>query len=190
MSENIITPDMPEALKEIKENVTVWISRNGKGFLNEDSARWDGSTHTRCKDCETGFASKSWTICEYCRGVKEKTRLEEKLERWSKLPEGEPDDDGMVYCLVNDCFIQADMDHITDFCDENELEFSDLRLVVAAKSNLREIDYDFFCDDVHEDHEFTKEFETRLKEFNEFLSNYDTRSFEIPNLNHAFKYTI
>lgn len=189
MSDKIITPDMPEALKEVKENVNVYISRDGKGYLDEQTARWAGATHLRCKQCETGFTTKGWTICESCRGAKEKTKMEKKIDQWNKLPETSlPDEYAMFYCIVHNDFMRADDESICEYCEENDLKPSDLRLVLASKTSMRQIDYDFFCDDVHEDHEFSAEFDSKLKEFNAFLSNYDTTTYEVPNLNFTYRY--
>lgn len=189
MSETIITPDMDESLLEVRENVNVYISRNNKGFFDESTARYHGASHLKCTKCETGYAVKPRVVCDECEGVAKTDKLQEKIKTWKSLPSKEITEKCMLYCIFHDEFIDGSDDSILDFCDDNEIELSDLKLVFADKKHLS-IGLYYFEDDVHEDHDFSKEFKDKLEEFNNFLSSYDTNTYEIPNLSTAFKYTV
>lgn len=53
---------------------------------------------------------------------------------------------------------------------------SGLLAVTCTTSNFSQIDFNHWCDEVHEDWEPSAEFEKKLKEFNEFLANEPTKT--------------
>lgn len=186
----IITPDMPEALKEVK-NMTIYFSRHGKGFADEQRAREDGATHYKCNSCESGIVEKGRSMCPDCINKRSEARLQEKIEQWEKLQEGEaPEGYTMLYDIVSEDFIPCDDDEIIDYCKRNDFEICDLKLVFAEKTTLSTIDYDLFNDSIHEDHDYSKEFDEKLKAFNEFLTSYDTQTYEAPRMAYAKKYSV
>lgn len=67
------------------------------------------------------------------------------------------------------------LDDLLDYCSDEELEPSDLRLLNCVKSNFSPIELESICEEVtHEDWEPSKEFEDKLKEFNNWLTNQST----------------
>ena len=65
MEEKIILQDSPEAAT-FKTGLSGWVSREGRFWGdNEDSARWEGSTHRKCETCET-IVPRNRICCNEC----------------------------------------------------------------------------------------------------------------------------
>lgn len=155
MIDQIIMPDSPEAAKLV--TVTGWQSRSGRFYgSDERMARWDGATHVACRICG-GLVSKSWTACEACR---------EKMDRdrYFAMPEAEWDGKAMVYSDAKDRFYSSP-DDAFDCLEEGETEES-LRLVICEPAYARELDSEFFGDDLPGEVELPVEVEIAIDAFN------------------------
>lgn len=128
-------------------------------------------THDDCSDCGTEF-EKRYTYqrkCNLCLML-------DKVEKYNNLELVEWDGETPLAIYDDDVYF-FDYESIEEYCEENEVIMSELMLVVCNKSTFRTLDYDYFMDDTHEDWEPSTEFETKVKEFNEWLEQQDTNTY-------------
>lgn len=145
-----------------KETITGWVSRNRK-FYNQDEhmARWDGCTHMIC-DCGNTMI-KSYTKCEDCR----QKSVNQKRDA---LPIEEWDGETMIYCESNDKYFN-DMEEISEYLEDNDLDAEDLDLYICSPNYAHEISSEIWADYLPEDHEdLPKELQQKLDEFNKFIN--------------------
>jgi len=138
--EKIILNTDPEAAREI--TVTGWVSRDGLFFgKDERAARWSGCTHIVC---ECGKPTpKTYTRCEECRN--KLTR-----ERWLALPLVEWDGESPIVMFDDDRYFWSTED-LLDWCYDEDIKPSTLMLVTCEPHFAREIDADYWSDDLPED---------------------------------------
>lgn len=137
--------------------VTGWVSRHGRFYgQDERTARYDGCTHVVC---ECGKPTeKSWTHCAECREKR-------SHERWLALPLVEWD--GITpLCLHDDDQYFFDVDSIHEHAEEHEIPVSSLRLVVCEPNLAREVDPDYWTDELVEDGELPDWLEKALELLN------------------------
>lgn len=152
-----------EAAKFV-DTLSGWVSRGGIFFgKDEGAARYHGCTHWECRDCGAP-APKGWECCDDCKEKRSAARYE-KLERatW--------DEQGMLYSEVADRFFSS-WDEVADYMEEeNEktMEPVVLRLVICEPEYLRQVDEDYWSDDLPEDGELSAEVVAALAELNEVL---------------------
>lgn len=129
-------------------------------------------THKIC-DCGEEF-EKKYTYQKLCANCESKRNSEKynnlKLVEW---------DETTPLSLYEDDKYFFDEESIVEYCDENEVELADLKLVLCSKTSFSPVELDYICQDgevVHEDWEPSKEFEDKLKEFNNWLVKTDTNT--------------
>lgn len=61
---------------------------------------------------------------------------------------------------------------VEDYCEENEIEISDLELVICVPEYAREIDADMFSDQLPDNVDLPDEIEDAIRNFNQALKNY------------------
>lgn len=161
--EKIILDTDPEAAKFV-ENISGWVSRNGRFFgKQEDVARYDGCTHRACRDCGTATI-KHYLICDDCSEKK-------KAARYEKLETAVWDEDGMLYSDVADRYFSS-WEEVADYMEEeNEQTLApvSLRLVICDPVFLSPVDEDRWADDLPEDGELPDNVVAALAEFNDIL---------------------
>ena len=146
------------------KTVTGWVSSSGR-FWGEDEhmARYDGSTHRKCK-CG-GVYSKGWTACQKCRDQK---RMEVYLNMPFESYAGQP-----VVIFDNDIYFWNE-DDIRDYCDNEGVEFAELDLVICEPNYVRPFEYgDYYHDECPEDHDFetiAPEITKKIEELNKFIT--------------------
>ena len=133
----------PEAAKEV--TVTGFADITGRFWgKDEHMARWCSCTHIICacgKEVE-----KNWTICNDCRYTKARAKYQEmEFEEW--------DGKSYLYCNLHDHYF-SDLQEVADFCEDKEIEASALELIICEPQYARQIDDDFFCDELPEDMSF------------------------------------
>ena len=137
------------------ENIKGWVDINNRFFGNnpdsEHNARFSSCTHIKCV-CGK-LMTRGWTKCEECRSNQE-------IERYNKLP-FEKYDGGIVYSEMADKYFR-DADEIEEYCEENDVDAKDLRLVFLEPNKFSEIDADYWEDVLPEDSE--GELPTKLQE--------------------------
>ena len=132
-------------------------------------------THDNCADCGIEF-EKRFTYAKRCESCswKEEYKKSQALE----LVEWNGED---ALCIFNDDTYFFSEDDILSYCEDHDLKPSGLMLVLCQTTNFSTIDFDHWCDEVHEDWEPSSEFFQKLKEFNEFLQNESTNTWWATN---------
>lgn len=156
--ELVIFPDDESAAK--KQTVTGWVSRNGRFYGNDErTARYDGSTHSKC-ECGNKVR-KGWIKCDSCSH-------KASIERYEAYAFEEWDGKQPVYSDSCDKYFY-DSDEIEEYCEENDVEPEDLRLVICKSNYLSEINSSIWEDRLPEDGDIPKELQVKLDELNEFI---------------------
>lgn len=158
MTEKIIMFDDAEAAQPY--TMTGWKSRNGLFYGDEQSARYDGSTHVKCKYCGEP-TKKHYTACDKCREIK-------TIERYSAMPRAEWDGKAMLYSDARDEYY-ADMDSVEDCLDEGET-IESLRLIICKPNGVMPLDSDYCSDDLADDMELPDEAWKAMDAFNKAVS--------------------
>lgn len=148
-----------------RTDIKGWVSRNGR-YCGQDErlARYYGCTHVACEDCCKPI-KKTYTVCQECRGKRE-------VERYLAMPKQEWDREGFVYSQVADEYF--DSDQLAEHCEENELTPDDLRLVICEPNYAREIDTDYFADDLPEEVDLPREIWVALDALNKVIREFRT----------------
>lgn len=161
MSDEMIlsTSDQAASIK----TVTGWVSRDGHFFGNgpeaERMARYRGCTHTPCQDCGEP-AHKSRTVCSECSSKRQRARYE-------ALPAAEWD--GEPICLYDDNRFFFDIYDIILFCEDQELDPSQLMLTDTRAQGLSQVEHEHWCDDLPEDGELPAAVEEALAALNKVI---------------------
>lgn len=122
-----------------------WVDRHGRFFGNDkNGARWSGCTHIVCSDCGQS-TPKNYLICESCREKKAIKQYESKERK--KVDRETP-----LYSETADEYF-FDEDSLRDFLEDNECTVQSLRLIICEPIYLKEIDEDYFCDELADDGE-------------------------------------
>jgi len=156
----MIFPDSPEAASY--QTVQGWVSRTGLFFgKDEVSARLNGSTHIRCKECGEPISKPGYTKCEDCR---EKAAIERYAKRERRPWDGET----MVYSEMADEFFY-DRDEVEDYCYDNNVLMEDLRLVHCEPEFAKEIDPRDYYEIDDESKYIPREIEEAFEKLNEVI---------------------
>ncbi|QHJ00073.1 hypothetical protein GT347_20075 [Xylophilus rhododendri] len=142
-TETVILPSSPLAAE--RKSVTCWVGRDGSLWSDdahgERMARYCGSTHGACADCGA-TCDKGYGVCDACGARR-------KLERYAAMPRKAWDGHQMLYSEAKDRYFQ-DIQDATENLDEGE-SLTGLRLVLCDPNLPRQLDEDFFCDELPED---------------------------------------
>ncbi len=132
-------------------------------------------THDWCNSCGNEF-EKNGTYDMKCSACRHQQELE-KYNSFS-LVEWNGED---ALCIFNDDTYFFNEDDIIIYCEDRDIKPSDLMLVLCHTTNFCTIDWEHWCDEVHENWEPSPEFSKRLEEFNEFLQNESTNTWWATN---------
>lgn len=168
--ERIILPESDEAARLI--TVQIWKSSNGGLFTDERTARYDGSTHRKCSQCEK-LCRKPWVLCEACIEAGD-------IKKYNSFPkkkwEGE-----MVYSeAIDEYFLSLDeAEESLSYLESDTIKtLSNLRLVICEPIYARYLEEDYFYDDLAEEGEFPEWLVNAIEEFNETIrANNDPLSY-------------
>ena len=141
MSKEIVMSDSPEAA-QYRTDLKGWVSRGGfyfgDGPQGERTARYSGCTHVPCSQCGTP-TPKGYTMCRDCRDSA-------YIAKYEAMPRAEWDGKAMVYSEARDRYYNRPDDAADDLEDGETL--ADMRLVICTPNYARQIEPDFFCDDL------------------------------------------
>jgi len=161
IEEKIIEYKSDEAAKPA--TVSGWISSKGFFFREEAMARYDGCTHRRC-DCG-GLAEKYYTKCATCRA-------KGYMERYYAMPAKAWDGKAMLFADTLDEYFST-----PDEAEERAAELNDgddspegLRLIICEPVYARQLDADYFCDDLPEDGSLPVNVQEAIDEFNKAIA--------------------
>lgn len=149
----IILATDPDAVQEV--TVKAYKCPDGYLYFDEQVARHYSSTHLECSECTTIYPKNGRTLCKYC---------EEKSEqkKWEEMPHQEWDEEAPLYCNKNEKFF-FNREEIEEFLSEYNLVPKDLRLIICEPCKLKEIETDYWSDDIVDD-PLEQSFEDRYPE--------------------------
>lgn len=138
-SEKIVLMDSPEAASI--QTLTGWVDRQGRYWGNdENQARWCGATHRKCKNkpdehpvhCTHGY-------CEECHRESRQAKFAE-MERvvWAGEPLVIFDDDQYFF----------DIETLADYCWENSVLPSELKLMICEPNYPPYFDVEQHCEEI------------------------------------------
>ena len=161
----------------VLKTVTGWVSRDGRFFgQNEQLARYSGSTH---KTCSCGkIMQRDRVVCESCYASKEQ-------ERYETLPYKEWDGSTPL-CIYNDDTYFFYTEDIEEYCEEREIETTDLNLVICTPNKFRKIDSEYWEEVLPDDVELPKEFKAKLDELNSFIETLPAISWSPSRVRTAY----
>lgn len=134
--EQIIPISSPEAAKPV--SVLAWKSANGEIYFDERTARYAGCTHVECAKCKT-LMLKGYTVCRDCQEEAEKAKYALLEKRpWT--------DNTPIYSEAADVWFFSEHE-LSDYCDENNITPSELRLLHSKPVYFRELDAIDHCED-------------------------------------------
>ena len=172
-SVKIILRDSPEAAK--RHTMNGWLSANGRFYVEEDVARYDGCTHQRCGTPDCGaLVEKNYTYCNGCRAKRE---TEQYQAREKKVWNGSD----ILYSDLLDKYTTDPDDLLEIANDEMEegdepLTVDDLRLLICDPVYARSLDLDYFSDELPEKGEPPAALVEAIKAFNSVVDNLDPLS--------------
>lgn len=144
--EKIILAEDDEAAKFVT-GLSGWVDKNGVfwGQL-EEMARYASATHKRCEECKTAIIKRGYRFCANCQEKKD-------IERYNKLEKKVWDGESYLYSDRDDVYF-SDYQELHDYINEHKIENIDsLRLIICEPEYLRELDEDYWADDLPEDTE-------------------------------------
>jgi hypothetical protein len=158
--EKIVMYDSDEAA-QFKTNISGWVSRDGHFFgIDERTARYSGCTHRKCETCGK-VITKSYIICKDCYEIN-------KVKRYNALPEEVWNGEGGVYSEACDKYFWS-WEEVDDYCEDEGIKQEDLRLVICEPQYPRQIEADYFCDELSEDGELPDKIVKAMEVFNKVL---------------------
>lgn len=158
-AEKVILRDSSEAATPV--TITAWRSAKGRLFFDESTARYDGSTHTCCSDCGK-ISENPYTVCKPCRDLRDEAK-------YDAMPRSEWDGKAMLYSDVRDKYYDS-IEYAEDDLEENEI-LADLRLIICEPNYARQLDPDYFIDELPEDGDLPDWLEEAVVAFNKAISN-------------------
>lgn len=166
--EPLVMYDSPEAARPLtREELLsfegrVWMSRKGRVFIGDGAqhlARYDGSTHAKCKDC--GATVRYFVIrCDSC--VDASRRAD-----YAQLPRHPWPDHGHVYDQHTGEWFHNPEGFLQDYQGE---DFADAMLFAGEPVFAHPIEEDLWADDLPEDGEMPEELLAIIREANKKIA--------------------
>jgi hypothetical protein len=156
----IIEYDSDAAAKP--HTMTGWLAqRTARFYVDENTARWDGCTHIRCACGQ--LTEKYYTKCKRCQDKAE-------TERFYARPVAKWDGKAMLFSDTLDEYF-SDYDEAEERAAEVDWDDTKaLRLIICEPVYARQLDSDFFCDDLPEDGDLPVEVEAAIEAFNKAVA--------------------
>jgi len=176
----IILYDSPEAAT-FKTGISGWVDAGGRFWgKDEHMARYSGCTHVLCQGCGAP-SEKGWTHCEGCR-------VKRSDENYQALPfkkwHGEE-----AICTWDGHHYFFNEEDLIEFLYENEFNGSDVQLVFCEPIEYREIDYNYWGDDAHEDWEPPKKLVEAVEKVNDLIRELKPHSYTAGKIRTSYDYT-
>ena len=160
----ILAKDVVLPQKETIEVFNLGTKEAPRYIVTENTVRRELSTHEECSSC--GNIIEKNRYCDFCQSKKES-------ESYFKKPFREWDGETPV-CIHNSDQYFWGSDEIDDYLEENEIDVSELKLVICTPNHVSQVDEDYWADEMPENYDslsdFNKEFVQKLKEFNDYIS--------------------
>ena len=166
-----IFPTDALAIKEVKENQTVFISRTGRGFLKEDKAREDGSTHNHC---ECGNEKDKFRgICGSCSSQKSQKHFE-------TLPIVDWDGKSMMCEHDGDRFF-SDIEDVMEYLEDNDIPIEEAQIMLCEKQckilpvNIDELNDEYCTEDGEGVSHYHPEIAKKVDELNKLIKSTEPK---------------
>lgn len=154
-----VTFDSPHAAE--RSTATGWRSRHGRFFedgpQSENMARYDGCTHTLCRECGAPV-EKPYLLCPVHRGMKEK-------ERFSKCEKKEWDGETPLVIFGDDRYF-FDSGDLIEYCLDNDVAPDNLMLIICEPNYARGISSEIWEDILPDVGDLPQELENAINDFN------------------------
>jgi len=136
---DIVVLSSDEAAAHYETGISGWVDRCGR-FWGEDErmARWAGSTHQKCEEYECDGIIKKGSYCLICSYAKQRNR-------YNKMPKKLWDEQYPVYSQTLDLWFVS-KNEIDEYCDDNDLTYTDFDLVIGEPMYASPISEDIFSD--------------------------------------------
>lgn len=159
----ILEADVVLPLKQTIEVYVLGTKEFPRYIVTEKTVRKELSTH---KTCECGNVYEKNSYCDPCATKRSnESYYKKKYKVW---------DGATPLCNWRDDKYFFDIESIEEYLEENELEPSDLQLMICEENNISNIDESYWEDIMPENWDSmadgNKEFVEKLKEFNEFIN--------------------
>ncbi len=155
----VIMRDSDEAAS-IK-TVTGWVSASGHFFGDDErTARYNGSTHQRCENNPDHPIYEKFGYCTPCHH-------DRRQKVFTAMPKQEWDGEPLVIFDSDTYFF--DDDSLMDYCADNNIAPQDMQLVICYPNMAREIDSDYWSNELSEDGDLPPELEAALNTLNEVV---------------------
>lgn len=146
------------------QTVTGWVSRSGLFFGNDEhTARYNGCTRLTCKTCGAYYPKNSY--CDPCHDARE-------LAKFEAMPRAAWDGVQMIYSDAYDRYFSTP-EEVLEFAADLEGDEVDrlesMRLILCTPIRPRQIDTDYFVDELPEDgdwHDLPAEVQAAAEAFN------------------------
>ena len=153
-------------------NIKGWVDRHGNLFDDEETARYSGATHKRCKNCYQ-LVEKSYVFCKVCQDAIQ-------FERYNKMEKVKWDGETPLYSEKYDVYFYS-IDNIINYANDHISEFDfttydDMRPVLCVEVELHKIPIDYW-EDMY-DYSDNKELEDAINDFNLVLGDIKTNCWE------------
>lgn len=149
--ERVIPYDSPKAAKRVR--MTGWRASNGR-FWGDDEhmARFDGSTHSRCKGgCGELVPHRGSNYCKACTEVR-------RIAGYRAMPKQIWDGETFLYSDAREVYFQGREELAEYLGDHPDVTLDSLHLVICEPIMASEIDgNEHFGDELHEDGEISPE---------------------------------
>lgn len=136
-----------------RTDIKGWVSRHGVYFgTDESTARYDGATHQKCRDCDAVIPVRGSTVCAACsERLDEAKHAAREAEEWDGV--------SMLYLDRSGDRFFLDLDDVLDYCDANDIDdLRSLRLLTTEPVYASQIDpNEHYVDDLSEDGEVPDE---------------------------------
>jgi hypothetical protein len=161
-TEKMILINSKEAA-EFRTNLSGWVSRDGLYFGNDErAARYAGCTHTLCEDCGQPV-ERGYLICKTCKEKRD-------ITKFNAMPKEAWNGEGMLYSDAADRYFSS-WDEIEEYCEDEGAKEDDLRLIICKPQYARQIESDYFCDELAEDGELPDSIVKAMDKFNKVLKD-------------------
>lgn len=168
-NKNVILPEEDTAAT-YKTDISGWVSGDGRYFgVNEDTARYSGSTHRECPNCESIIAKNSYCApCSFDKRAK-KHRSAEKQPWDGTTP---------VYAECLDQYFRDSSELFDLIEDEGDPDPRTMMLYHCKPVKLSEVDESYFLDDLGEDAELPEAIRIQLDALNKTIRETQLDYFE------------
>ncbi len=171
--EKIIMYDSDEAAQKVQ--IWAWKDSKGRYHLNENTARYNGSTH---KNCECGeLVTVGYTRCQKCGDKLSKENfLKHPFKEWDFIS---PvcTDYGQEYFFSEE--------EVIEYLEENDLE--EIDLLIAEPLKFSQIDSEIWAEEFSEDGKLPEEMRTALDTLNKIIREQKPASYWPSNIRTHYK---